>query len=159
MPGCNRIFLKGKEGLTLAGKLGKTMNESTNIAYSYVRNLVDPEGKIFLDKRIHIHVPDGATPKDGPSAGITMATAIYSLAKNVVIKPGFAMTGELTLTGEVLAIGGLKEKIVAAKRVGVSKIIFPKDNEAHLKEIPDYVKKGVTFYPVSHYSEVEKLLF
>jgi ATP-dependent Lon protease len=153
------IFLKGKEGLTLTGKLGKTMNESTNIAYSYVRNLVDPEGKIFLDKRIHIHVPDGATPKDGPSAGITMATAIYSLAKDVVIKPGFAMTGELTLTGEVLAIGGLKEKIVAAKRVGVSKIIFPKDNEAHLKEIPDYVKKGVTFYPVSHYREVESLLF
>ena len=153
------IFLKGKEGLTLTGKLGKTMNESTNIAYSYIRNLVDPDGKIFLDRRIHIHVPDGATPKDGPSAGITMATAIYSLAKDVVIKPGFAMTGELTLTGEVLAIGGLKEKIVAAKRVGVSKIIFPKDNEAHLKEIPDYVKKGVTFYPVSHYSEVEKLLF
>ncbi|MBP9887100.1 MAG: endopeptidase La [Leptospiraceae bacterium] len=153
------IFLKGKEGMTLTGKLGKTMNESTSIAYSYIRNLVDPDGNIFLDKRIHIHVPDGATPKDGPSAGITMATAIYSLAKDVVIKPGFAMTGELTLTGEVLAIGGLKEKIVAAKRVGVTKIIFPKDNEPHLKEIPDYVKKGVTFYPVSHYSEVEKLLF
>ena len=80
-------------------------------------------------------------------------------AKDVVIKPGFAMTGELTLTGEVLAIGGLKEKIVAAKRVGVTKIIFPKDNEPHLKEIQDYVKKGVTFYPVSHYREVESLLF
>lgn len=153
------IFLKGKEGLMLTGKLGKTMNESTNIAYSYVRNLIDPDGKIFSDKRIHIHVPDGATPKDGPSAGITMATAIYSLAKDKVVRDGFGMTGELTLTGEVLAIGGLKEKIVAAKRVGVTKIIYPKDNDAHLKEIPDYVKKGVTFYPVSHFKEVEKLLF
>ncbi|HMV43732.1 MAG TPA: endopeptidase La [Leptospiraceae bacterium] len=153
------IFLKGKEGLMLTGKLGKTMNESTNIAYSYVRNLIDPDGKIFSDKRIHIHVPDGATPKDGPSAGITMAAAIYSLAKDKVVRDGFGMTGELTLTGEVLAIGGLKEKIVAAKRVGVTKIIYPKDNDAHLKEIPDYVKKGVTFYPVSHFKEVEKLLF
>lgn len=110
-------------------------------------------------KTIHLHVPDGATPKDGPSAGITMATAILSLVTNKVIAPGFGMTGELTLTGEVLAIGGLREKIVAAKRVGVKKIIFPKDNEKAFQEIPDYVKRGVTFYPVTRFEEVEKLVF
>lgn len=88
-----------------------------------------------------------------------MATAILSLAQNRVIESGFGMTGELTLTGEVLAIGGLKEKIVAAKRVGITKIIFPKDNEPNLKEIPEYVKKGMKFFPVSNYKEVIKLLF
>lgn len=88
-----------------------------------------------------------------------MATAILSLVTNRVLNPGFGMTGELTLTGEVLAIGGLREKIVAAKRVGIKKIIFPKDNEKAFQEIPDYVKKGVTFYPVTRFEEVEKLVF
>lgn len=152
------IFINGRDGLILTGKLGKTMNESATIAYSYIRSYLS-EDDIFSKKRIHIHVPDGATPKDGPSAGITMATAILSLAQNRVIEPGFGMTGELTLTGEVLAIGGLKEKIVAAKRVGITKIIFPKDNEPNLKEIPEYVKKGMKFFPVSNYKEVIKLLF
>jgi ATP-dependent Lon protease len=153
------IFNNGREGITLTGKLGKTMNESASIAYSFIRNKIDSEGKIFGDKRIHLHVPDGATPKDGPSAGITMASAIYSLAMNKTLKQGFGMTGELTLTGEVLAIGGLKEKLVAARRVGVKKIIFPKDNEASMKEIPDYIKKGLELYPVTNFNEVEKILF
>lgn len=108
---------------------------------------------------IHLHVPDGATPKDGPSAGITMATAILSLALNIKVKAGYGMTGELTLTGEVLAIGGLREKIVAAKRVGIYKIIYPKDNLQHLEEIPDYVKKGMSFFPVSRYEEVAAMVF
>ncbi len=153
------IFLRGRDGLTITGKLGKTMNESAVIAYSFIKNLIDLDGKIFADKKIHIHVPDGATPKDGPSAGITIASAIYSLGTNQILNPGFGMTGELTLTGEVLPIGGLKEKILAARRVGIKKVIFPKDNEQNLREIADYVKKGVQFFPVSHYKDVEALLF
>ncbi len=152
------IFVSGKEGLLLTGKLGETMNESATIAFSYVQNLLK-DNSLFENRKIHLHVPDGATPKDGPSAGITMATAILSLIRGKTIKPGFAMTGELTLTGEVLAIGGLREKIVAAKRAGINKIIYPKDNEPNLSEIPDYVKKGVKFFPVSKYSEIAKLLF
>ncbi len=152
------ILVKGKEGLTLTGKLGKIMNESASIAYSYIRSITSQE-EIFSKHRIHLHVPDGATPKDGPSAGITMATAILSLVTNTPIKLGFGMTGELTLTGKVLPIGGLKEKIVAAQRVGIKKIIFPKENEAQMREIPDYIKKGLEFYPVSHFSEVIEILF
>jgi ATP-dependent Lon protease len=151
------IFVGGKGGLTLTGKLGKTMNESASIALSYVRSIF-PSDETFENNRVHLHVPDGATPKDGPSAGITMAITILSLALNETIAPEFAMTGELTLTGEVLPIGGLKEKIVAAKRVGVKKIIFPKDNEPGLREIPDYVKKGINFFPVRHFREVANLL-
>jgi ATP-dependent Lon protease len=152
------ILVKGKEGLTLTGKLGKVMNESASIAYSYIRSITSQE-EIFSKNRIHLHVPDGATPKDGPSAGITMATAILSLVTNTPIKLGFGMTGELTLTGKVLPIGGLKEKIVAAQRVGIKKIIFPKENEAQMREIPDYIKKGLEFYPVSHFLEVIEILF
>ncbi|WP_426487006.1 endopeptidase La [Leptospira interrogans] len=152
------LFVKGKGGILLTGMLGKTMEESSNIALSYIKNLLYKE-ELFNNRMIHLHVPDGATPKDGPSAGITMASAILSLALNTKVKSGFGMTGELTLTGEVLAIGGLREKIVAAKRVGIHKIIYPKDNLQHLQEIPDYVKKGMYFFPVSRYEEVALLLF
>ncbi|WP_082281388.1 endopeptidase La [Leptospira kirschneri] len=152
------LFVKGKGGILLTGMIGKTMEESSNIALSYIKNLLYKED-LFNNRMIHLHVPDGATPKDGPSAGITMASAILSLALNTKVKSGFGMTGELTLTGEVLAIGGLREKIVAAKRVGIHKIIYPKDNLQHLEEIPDYVKKGMYFFPVSRYEEVALLLF
>ncbi len=152
------LFVKGKGGILLTGMLGKTMEESSNIALSYIKNFLYKE-ELFNNRMIHLHVPDGATPKDGPSAGITMASAILSLALNTKVKSGFGMTGELTLTGEVLAIGGLREKIVAAKRVGIHKIIYPKDNLQHLQEIPDYVKKGMYFFPVSRYEEVALLLF
>ncbi|EMP05793.1 lon protease S16 C-terminal proteolytic domain protein [Leptospira interrogans serovar Pyrogenes str. 200701872] len=138
------LFVKGKGGILLTGMLGKTMEESSNIALSYIKNLLYKE-ELFNNRMIHLHVPDGATPKDGPSAGITMASAILSLALNTKVKSGFGMTGELTLTGEVLAIGGLREKIVAAKRVGIHKIIYPKDNLQHLQEIPDYVKRECIF--------------
>ncbi|MGQ2869250.1 S16 family serine protease, partial [Leptospira santarosai] len=152
------LFVKGKGGILLTGMIGKTMEESSNIALSYIKNFLNKD-ELFNDRMIHLHVPDGATPKDGPSAGITMATAILSLALNVKVKAGYGMTGEITLTGEVLAIGGLREKIVAAKRVGIYKIIYPKDNLQHLEEIPDYVKKGMSFFPVSRYEEVAAMMF
>ena len=101
-----------------------------------------------------MHIPEGATPKDGPSAGITMTVALMSLLTNKVIKPKLAMTGELSLTGNVLPIGGLKEKTVAANRNGITDIIIPKENVRDLDEIPDNVKKGITFHPVSSMDEV-----
>jgi len=152
------VFVPGKGTLMLTGQMGKMMEESANIAFSFIKNYIKDD-LLFEKKTVHLHVPDGATPKDGPSAGITMAAALLSLALDQTVTPGFGMTGELTLTGEVLAIGGLREKIVAAKRVGIKKIIFPKDNEKAFIEIPDYVKKGVTFYPVSNFAEVVRLLF
>lgn len=149
---------KGSDGkIYLTGQLGKMMEESAQIALSYVRNQFQ-DSDFFLDKAIHLHVPDGGTPKDGPSAGITMATAILSLVLGRVVKAGYAMTGEITLTGEVLAIGGLREKIVAAKRVGVKNIILPKDNQGQWEEIPEYVKKGLHFHLVSHFGEVATIV-
>jgi len=151
------VFIPGKGNILLTGQMGKMMEESANIALSFIKNY-NKDDKVFENKSLHLHVPDGATPKDGPSAGITMASALLSLVRNQILVPGFGMTGELTLTGEVLAIGGLREKIVAAKRVGIKKIIFPKDNEKAFIEIPDYVKRGVQFFPVSNFEEVAKLV-
>jgi lon protease len=108
---------------------------------------------------VHVHIPEGATPKDGPSAGITMTVALMSLLTNKVIKPKLAMTGELSLTGNVLPIGGLKEKTVAANRNGITDIIIPKENVRDLDEIPDNVKKGITFHPVSSMDEVLSIAF
>jgi ATP-dependent Lon protease len=152
------VFIKGKEGLELTGKLGGVMNESATIALNHIKYLIN-DNEYFQGKSLHIHIPDGATPKDGPSAGITLASSILSLLINQTIEEGLAMTGELTLTGEVLGIGGLKEKIVAARRSGVIKIILPKENESSLKEIPQYLKKGIKFYLVDRFSEVIKILF
>ena len=103
---------------------------------------------------VHLHLPAGATPKDGPSAGITMALALYSLAKGKKINPSIAMTGELSLTGKVLPVGGIKEKVLAAKRAGIKQIILPKSNEKDLAEVPERHRKGLKFFPVSHFSEV-----
>ena len=178
------IPILGEEGLKLTGQLGKVMNESANIAYSYAKKILQEEmrrkGKSgkkaadeaeqggreegedkksldFLTKHeIHLHLPAGATPKDGPSAGITMALALYSLATNRRVKPGLAMTGELSLTGKVLPVGGIKEKVLAAKRAGIKTIILPKDNEKDLKEVPERHRKGLVFVPVSHFDEVLK---
>ncbi|MDH5721136.1 MAG: endopeptidase La [Spirochaetia bacterium] len=148
----------GKGRMRLTGQLGKVMNESAEIALTYVKSLVNDE-KYWNRHDIHVHVPDGATPKDGPSAGITIATALLSLYKNKIIRQGFGMTGELRLTGQVLPIGGLKEKVIAARRIGLKKIIFPKENQKDWDELHDTLKKGLKTYPVEHYSEVEKLLF
>jgi len=149
---------KAEPKIVLTGQLGKMMEESARIALSYVRTIIrNPD--FFDEHSIHLHAPDGATPKDGPSAGITIATAIFSLVLGKVMKKGYAMTGEITLTGEVLAIGGLREKIVAAKRANIRDIILPADNRGQWEEIPDYVKKGVRFHLVTHYREVGELVF
>jgi ATP-dependent Lon protease len=152
----------GKEGFKLTGKLGEVMQESASIAYSYVRHIsgrhgVDPD---FWEKNlIHLHVPAGATPKDGPSAGITLASALLSLATSKKLKKSLAMTGELSLVGRVLPIGGLKEKVIAARRNRIRQVIFPQGNERDLDEIPAHVREGLTFHPVSTMEEVIELIF
>jgi ATP-dependent Lon protease len=152
----------GKEGFRLTGQLGNVMQESANIAYTYVRHIASGFGvdkEFFENNQIHLHVPAGATPKDGPSAGITMASCLLSLATDRKVKKSLAMTGELSLVGQVLPIGGLKEKVIAAKRNKIKQIIIPAQNEKDLTDIPDHVKKGITFYPVQNMEEVFGRLF
>jgi ATP-dependent Lon protease len=142
------------------GQLGKVMQESAEIAYSYVRSIMSSKKSRFFDEhQIHLHVPAGATPKDGPSAGITMASALYSLATGNVIRKGIAMTGELTLTGKVLPIGGVKEKTIAARRVGISDLIFPQANENDYKDLPEYIKDGINVQFVDTLEDVFEILF
>lgn len=149
-------------GLKLTGKLGDVMKESADIAYSYVFSHTKsyqshPE---FFDKcLVHLHVPEGATPKDGPSAGVTMATALLSLAKGKPIRKGLAMTGELTLTGQVLAVGGIREKIIAAKRSKISEVILPEPNRRDYEELPESVKEGMTVHFAERFADVEKVVF
>lgn len=172
------IPLKGT-GFKLTGRLGDVMNESASLAYSYVKGLLQSE---LLDKNstkskkmikkdqtkekkedflatheIHLHMPAGATPKDGPSAGITMALALYSLATKRKVRSGLAMTGELSLTGKVLPVGGVKEKVLAAKRAGIKNIILPHDNNKDLSEVPERHRKGMKFWPVKHFDEILQL--
>jgi ATP-dependent Lon protease len=153
--------IKAKNGgLKHTGQLGNVMQESTEIAYSYIRGLVSEqnESNTFFDEHfIHLHVPAGATPKDGPSAGITMALALYSLAKNKPIRKGLAMTGELTLTGKVLPIGGVREKTIAARRVKVFELIFPADNKKDFDELPEYLKEGIKAHFVEYFDQVVKI--
>jgi ATP-dependent Lon protease len=155
--------MPGKEGFTLTGKMGDIMKESATIAMTYARKLgVEKYGlasEWFEKNHIHLHIPEGATPKDGPSAGITMAIALLSLMRNKAITPNLAMTGELSLTGQVLPIGGLKEKTVAAQRNRAKHIIIPKQNLRDLDDIPDLVKKGIEFHPVERFDEVLSLAF
>ena len=153
---------QGKEGFKLTGQMGKVMQESASIAYTYVRHIAGRFGidsSFFENNQIHIHIPEGATPKDGPSAGITMATALLSLARGRMIRKNLAMTGELSLVGKVLPIGGLKEKTIAARRNKIKTIIIPAQNERDLDEIPDNVKKGITFHPVETMEEVIEKAF
>jgi ATP-dependent Lon protease len=148
----------GKEGLTLTGKMGDIMKASAAIAMTVAQKLSIERYKVdaaWFDKNhIHLHIPEGATPKDGPSAWITMATALLSLLRNKIITDHLVMTGELSLTGKVLPIGGLKEKTIAARRNKAKHIIIPKQNMRDLDEIPDYVKKGIAFHPVERFEEV-----
>lgn len=186
------IPLKGK-GFKLTGQLGEVMGESANLAYSYVKRVlqsqIEEEQKKSSQKvskkaknvqvipqtsnvpapnpeeatdflathEIHLHLPAGATPKDGPSAGITMALALYSLATHQMVRGDVAMTGELSLTGKVLPVGGIKEKVLAAKRAGIKQIILPWQNEKDLKEVPERHRKGLKFHPVKHFDEVLKI--
>ena len=151
-------FKTDKGGLQLTGQMGDVMKESAQIAMNWVKQHAISEGikdsKWFEEYTIHLHIPEGATPKDGPSAGITMATTFMSLLTGKKIKANVAMTGELSLTGQVLPIGGLREKTVAAKRNKIKTIFIPKANERDLADIPEHVKKGIKFIPVSHVMEV-----
>jgi len=161
---CIKVQNNPKSGaINVTGQLGEVMNESVKIAYSYVRSVAGQykvDENYFNNSLIHLHIPEGATPKDGPSAGITMATAILSLAMNKAVRNDIAMTGELSLIGRVLPIGGLKEKVIAAKRLGfIKNIIIPIDNKNDLDEIPENIKRGITFYPVTHVEEVFNFMF
>ena len=154
------VDMPGKGKVTETGKLGDVMKESIETAYSVVRSHskdlgIDPE--VFEKTDLHIHVPEGATPKDGPSAGIAMYTTMVSVFTKIPVKKDVAMTGEITLQGRVLPIGGLKEKLLAALRGGIKTVIIPKDNEKDLSEIPDNVKSEMKIIPVSDVSEVLKI--
>ena len=152
-------IMKGKGGLTLTGQLGDVMKESAHAALSYIRSRAKKLGisnTVFSNNDIHVHVPAGGIPKDGPSAGITMATSLASAFTGRSVHKNIAMTGEVTLRGRVLPIGGLKEKSLAAKRMGINTIIIPKRNEKDLEEIPKYIKKDLKFIPVETMDEVLK---
>ena len=152
-----RSIFNKNGGLKQTGQLGDVMKESAEIAYSYVRSLLqnDPDAKEFFEeKMIHLHVPAGATPKDGPSAGITMACALTSLIFDTPLKAGLAMTGELTLTGVVLPIGGVKEKTIAARRAKISELVFPADNQEDFEDLDDSVREGITAHFVKKLEDV-----
>jgi ATP-dependent Lon protease len=151
-----------KTNMQLTGQAGAVMKESAEIAWSYLHSALNryaPTHTFFEKSSVHIHVPEGAVPKDGPSAGITMVTAMLSLLTDTPVKTNIAMTGELTLTGRVLAIGGVKEKLVAARRANLKTIIFPQDNRRDYDELPSYLKTGLTVHFVNHYDEVYKIAF
>jgi len=154
-------IMPGKGQLILTGKLGSVMKESAQAAISFVRSQAQKWGikTTFHKIDIHIHVPEGATPKDGPSAGVTMTTALISALKNQPVPRDIGMTGEITLRGNVLEIGGLKEKSIAAHRAGLKTIFIPTDNKKSLVDIPKEVKKDIKYIPVSHYSEIYKRIF
>ena len=153
------LRLPGKGRMKTTGKLGDVMKESIDAASSYVRSISPQIGvkpPVFDTIDIHVHVPEGATPKDGPSAGLAMVTSIVSVLTGIPVRKDIAMTGEVTLRGNALAIGGLKEKLLAALRGGIKTVLIPQENEKDLPEIPDNVKKGLKIIPVSHVSEVLK---
>jgi len=156
------VYNPGKEGFKITGQMGDVMQESASIAYTYVRHIAGEfkiEKEFFENNQIHLHIPAGATPKDGPSAGITMASSLLSLARGKMLRKNLAMTGELSLVGKVMPIGGLKEKVIAARRNKIKIILFPEQNVKDLEEIPEHVKKGITFYPVKTMEEVIQKIF
>ena len=152
----------GKGGLQLTGKLGDVMKESAQAAYSYVRSHAEDygiENSIFEKNDVHIHVPEGAVPKDGPSAGVTLTTALVSALANKPVDCHIGMTGEITLRGQVLPIGGLREKSIAAHRSGLTKIFIPKENERDIEDIPEEVRNVIEIQPVAHIKEILKAVF
>jgi len=151
------IVSRGKGKVTITGKLGDVMQESIKAALSYVRSKAPEFGiqpNTFEEKDIHIHVPEGATPKDGPSAGVAMITSLVSVLTGIPVRYDVAMTGEISLRGKVMPIGGLKEKLLAAHRSGVKKVLIPIENEKDLVEIPDNVKKGLEIIPMTKVDQV-----
>jgi ATP-dependent Lon protease len=154
--------MEGRDRLTLTGQLGEVMKESAQAALSYLRSQEKALGlprSSTKGKEIHVHLPEGAIPKDGPSAGITMAMALYSALSGRAARADVAMTGEITLRGEVLAIGGLNEKLIAAQRSGMTVVLIPEENVKDLKEIPAPVKEGLTILPVARIEDALKHVF
>ena len=155
-------LFKGKGDLILTGSLGDVMQESCHIALDYVKSNMDSfniDSKVFIENDIHIHVPEGAVNKDGPSAGVTITTSLISLFKNIKVDSKVAMTGEITLRGRVLGIGGLKEKVIGAHRAGIKKVFIPLENEKDLDEIPKEIKNDIEFILVNNYMEIYNELF
>ena len=153
------LKLPGKGRMKTTGKLGDVMKESIDAASSYVRSIAPEIGvkpPKFDKIDIHVHVPDGATPKDGPSAGLAMVTSIVSVLTGIPVRRDIAMTGEVSLRGNAMPIGGLKEKLLAALRGGIKTVLIPQENEKDLADIPDNVKEGLNIIPVTHVSEVLK---
>ncbi|MCT4575359.1 MAG: endopeptidase La [Alphaproteobacteria bacterium] len=151
------VLIPGKGGISMTGQLGDVMKESVKAAEMYIKSNVKKLGikeDVLKTKSIHVHVPEGATPKDGPSAGVTMVTSLVSALTGKAVRRDVAMTGEITLRGRVLPIGGLKEKMLAAKQVGINTVIIPKGNVKDLKEVPENIKKGLEIIPVDHISKV-----
>jgi ATP-dependent Lon protease len=145
------------EGLVLTGQIGDVMKESGQAALTWARGRGDELGfdaAVFGRHEVHVHVPAGAIPKDGPSAGVAIATAILSLATRIVVRPDVAMTGEVTLRGRVLPVGGVREKAMAALRAGITTVVLPRKNLSDLRDLPRELKKKVTFIPVDHMNEV-----
>jgi ATP-dependent Lon protease len=156
-----RVHSKDRN-LKLTGQLGKVMIESAQIAHSYVTTNADKFGvekDWFLHNSLHLHVPEGATPKDGPSAGISMTSALLSLALKKIVRKSIAMTGEITLTGEVLPFGGVREKLIAARRIGIKEIILPEGNRRDVKELPKHIVQGLKIYHAAKYDDVFNVLF
>jgi ATP-dependent Lon protease len=150
------------KGFKQTGQLGSVMQESADIAFSYVMAHLGEYGakEDFFDEHfVHLHVPAGATPKDGPSAGVTMATALISMLKQKPVMQKMAMTGELTLTGQVLPIGGVKEKVIAARRAGCRALVFPEGNKKDFDELPEYLKQGLRAHFAGTYEDVLKVAF
>lgn len=157
------VLIPGKGNITLTGTLGDVMKESAQVAFTYVKSNFEKyniKSEDFMNKKnIHLHFPEGATPKDGPSAGITIVTAILSVLTNRKIRQDVAMTGEVTITGEVLAIGGVKEKVIGAHRAGIREVILPDDNKVDVDEIPSEVLKEMKINFAKTYDDVEKIVF
>jgi ATP-dependent Lon protease len=148
--------MRGKGELVLTGQLGDVMKESARAAWSYARSYADRLGipPEAFDRDIHIHVPAGAIPKDGPSAGVTMATVLVSALSGRPVRHDIAMTGEITLSGRVLPIGGVKEKVLGAVRAGIDKVLLPKDNEPDLEDLPEDVREKLEVYPCEELGQV-----
>ena len=156
------VKMEGKGVLQLTGKLGDVMQESARVAYSYVRHIKNELGikeKFNETTDVHLHFPEGAVPKDGPSAGITITTAIISVLTDKEVRQDVAMTGEITITGEVLAVGGIKEKVIGAHRVGIRDVVLPYDNKVDTEELPKEIADQMKFYFAKTYDDVKKIVF
>lgn len=153
---------KSKDNLTITGKLGEVMKESSTLAFlnaQYFLKELEPDNDFFRKNHIHLHIPEGATPKDGPSAGVTMTTAMLSLALGKAVSPDISMTGEISLTGVVLAVGGIKEKTIAARGANVKHIILPEANKKDVEDLPVYLKEGIQISFAKNYSDILNLVF